>query len=59
VTHAECATITIHSAILQAALGSPDVEAYFGEGTSYSAAAVTGVEVEAETPKTPESESGC
>jgi hypothetical protein len=38
VTHAECATITIHSATLQAALGSPDAEAFFGEGTSYDPA---------------------
>jgi hypothetical protein len=59
VTHAECATIKIHSATLQAALGSPDAEAFFGEGTSYNPADVTGVELEAETPKTLESESGC
>ncbi len=59
ITHAECATITIHSATLQAALGSPDSKAFFGEGTSYNPAAVTGVEVEAGTPKTLESETGC
>ena len=59
VTHAECATITIHSTTLQAALGSPDAEAFFGEGTSYDPADVTGVELEAATPKTPASESGC
>jgi hypothetical protein len=59
VTHAECATITIHSATLQAALGSPDAEAFFGEGTSYDPADVTGVELEAEAPKPIESESGC
>jgi hypothetical protein len=59
VTHAECATITIHSATLQAALGSPDAEAFFGEGTSYDPADVTGVELEAETPKPIASESGC
>jgi hypothetical protein len=59
VTHAECATITIHSAMLQAAVGSPDAEAFFGEGTSYDPAAVTGVELEATTPKRSESESGC
>jgi hypothetical protein len=59
VTHAECATITIHSATLQAVLGSPDAEAFFGEGTSYDPAGVTGVELEAATPKALEGESGC
>ena len=59
VTHAECATITIHSATLQAAVGSPVAEAFFGEGTSYDPADVTGVELEAETPKPIASESGC
>jgi hypothetical protein len=59
VTHAECATITIHSATLQAALGSPDAEAFFGEGTSYNLGDVTGVELEAETPKPIDDESGC
>ncbi len=59
VTHAECATITIHSATLQTALESPDAEAFFGEGTSYNPADVIGVELEATPPKTPASESGC
>lgn len=59
VTHSECATITIHSATLQAAVGSPVAEAFFGEGTSYDPADVTGVELEAETPKPIASESGC
>jgi hypothetical protein len=59
VTHAECATITIHSATLQGALGSPDAKAFFGEGTSYNPAAVTGVEIEAGASKMLESETGC
>lgn len=45
VTQAECATITLESATLRAELGSPYAVAFFGEGTSYNAAAVTGVEI--------------
>jgi hypothetical protein len=45
VTQAECATIRLESATLRAELGSPYAVAFFGEGTSYNAAAVTGVEI--------------
>ncbi len=38
-------TITLESATLRAELGSPYAVAFFGEGTSYNAAAVTGVEI--------------